>query len=80
MRHTLESNERALMLIGADLVGQACSEAQGPRAVMIVERLVAGAKEAGPDFTSHLFGTRQWQKFRVLYPVAADRLEKEVRG
>lgn len=80
MRASMELLERSMMRQGVLLVGRACTEREGPAAVVLVERVVAFTKEGGKDSVDFLFGSAQWQKFRVLYPVAAARLEKGTRS
>ena len=74
---SFEALERTLARQGADLVKRAILEAEGPRCVAAVERIVRMQKWA--NTLDYLFGTTQWQEFRVLYPVASARIEREER-
>jgi hypothetical protein len=77
MRPTMEELERRMAQQSADLVKRATQEAEGPRCIALVERIVRACKRG--KYTDYLTRTSQWQGFKVLYPVAADRLEKELK-
>ena len=79
MRPTLEALERSMLKQGALLVERAIKESEGPTTVALVERVVRSCTRTGGDHVKFLFGSQQWKSFRVLYPVAAGRLEKEAR-
>ncbi len=77
VRPTMEELERRLAIQSAELVKRATQEAEGPRCIAAVERIVKACKRG--KYTDYLLASTQWQGFRVLYPVAAARLEKELK-
>ena len=73
MRTPLEALERSLLKQAPLLVGRALDEAEGPKTVALVERIVRVTGEN----VEVVYASTQWQRFETLYPVAAARIKKE---